>query len=88
MKKVILVDELPDKCLGCDFYDGFCMATAEAKGREISRSFVYISKEEATTRPSWCPLKEMPMPRCTMDITEYCCGVASGWNECIEEMLK
>lgn len=52
-KGYILVNEIPNSCIGCIFCDmGFCQAVHE--GGE------YIPDEDIDRKPNWCPIHKLP----------------------------
>lgn len=47
-KGYVLIDKIPETCIGCMFYDmGFCQAVDEK----------YISDDEIKHTPDWCPIQ-------------------------------
>ena len=82
MKAILVIDEMPTRCLGCPCYyedRGRCQKTWE-------------SVEDEFARPSWCPLKPMPQKKNTdmrlsaMDEwLEH--SERIGFNKCIDEIL-
>ena len=57
MSKAILVMDMPDSCMGCNFL--YCDAennSESCQAREKSR----IVDLENDDKPDWCPLREMP----------------------------
>ena len=78
MKAILVIDEMPTRCLGCPCY-------YEDKGRCQN---TWESVEDDLARPSWCPLKPLPdkidqgYPCDTYDE-----GYGDGWDACIDEIL-
>ena len=70
--KAILVVDMPKSCEDCPCTDYmFCYATQ--KELEI---------DWEVNKPSWCPLKPMPMR------SVWKGDFSDGWNACIEEIEK
>ena len=82
MSKGILVMDMPDSCMRCNFL--YCDAennSESCQAREKSR-IVDLEKED---KPDWCPLREMTERKdvpsvATMKDLAYICG----WNACID----
>ena len=84
MSKAILVMDMPDSCMGCNFL--YCDAennSESCQAREKSR-IVDLEKED---KPDWCPLREMPEEREENHIGTYEYNFNEGWNACIDAMI-
>ena len=88
-KAVLIMDEMPEDCTMCKFWnskDNECYATGI---EELS-----LNSEEA--KPDWCPLRKLPerMEVCgTYNAAYYAKGgkmpsYKIGWNACLDEILK
>ena len=63
MSKAVLVMDMPDSCMGCNFL--YCDAennSESCQAREKSR----IVDLENDDKPDWCPLREMPEKKKTI----------------------
>lgn len=89
MAKAVLVMDNPEDCTMCKFWnskDDECYATGV---EELS-----LNSEEA--KPDWCPLRELPekMEVCGTYNSEYYAkggkmsSYKTGWNACLDEILK
>ena len=80
MSKAVLIMDMPDSCMGCNFL--YCDAennTESCQAIEKER-IVDLEKED---KPDWCPLRPMP-EKVTEDGLE-CYGelkYMQGWNDC------
>ena len=80
--KAVLVIDMPDSCDKCVlkslglFNNSFCKATKEFVG-------------DINTRPSSCPLKELPKFNSTEHV-DYAheASEINGWNKCLENILE
>lgn len=92
MSKSILVIDTPETCLDCKFcreiqegIEACCELSDEPNDKEICRM---IDVGYCQEKPDWCPLKDMPekryhnLPDCRLKVYD------SGWNDCIDEILK
>lgn len=53
VKGYVLIEEIPETCIGCIFFDmGFCQA--------IHKGGEYIPDEDIERKPDWCPIRELP----------------------------
>lgn len=85
-KAVLVMDEMPEDCTMCKFWnskDDECYATGV---EELS-----LNSEEA--KPDWCPLRELPEKKEELSVEEYEFGglgkaFVSGWNAYLDEILK
>ena len=87
MSKAILVMDMPDSCMGCNFL--YCDAennSESCQAREKSR-IVDLEKDD---KPDWCPLREMPEKKETHTVLvlnaagSWSEAMKSGWNACID----
>jgi hypothetical protein len=86
MAKAVLVMDNPEDCTMCKFWnskDDECYATGV---EELS-----LNSEEA--KPDWCQLRELPEREEELPVEKYEFGglgkaFTSGWNACLDEILK
>ena len=83
MSKAILVMDMPDSCMGCNFL--YCDAENNSdlcQAREKSR-IVDLENED---KPDWCPLREMPEKKKTIGTESETERIYMncGWNDCID----
>ena len=83
MSKAILVMDMPDSCMGCNFL--YCEAennSESCQAREKSR-IVDLEKDD---KPDWCPLREMPEKKKTIGTESETERIYMncGWNDCID----
>lgn len=87
MGKSILVIDTLRGCFYCPFYKcpGFCQITS----KNVLKTTVNDSGVEDTCLqfPNWCPLKEIPQKKPDKAMGEWL-DFNSGWNACIDEILK
>ena len=82
MSKAILVMDMPDSCMGCNFL--YCDAENNSESCQ-AREKARIVDLENEDKPDWCPLRKMPERKdvpsvATMKDLAYICG----WNACID----
>ena len=83
MKAILVLDEMPISCMGCNFLHCEIEENKEyCEAREI-RKQVDLAKEE---KPDWCQLKPMPEKKANAIGTNYQRFV-KGYNACIDEIL-
>ena len=83
MSKAILVIDMPDSCMGCNFL--YCDAennSESCQAREKSR-IVDLKNDD---KPDWCPLREMPEKKKTIGTESETERIYMncGWNDCID----
>ena len=83
MSKAVLVMDMPDSCMGCNFL--YCDAennSESCQAREKSR----IVDLENDDKPDWCPLREMPEKKKTIGTESETERIYMncGWNDCID----
>lgn len=85
MKKVVLLMNVPEKCLDCNL----CVLDMDG-----SISCYYNKREicsnvgENNSRPNWCPLKSLPEEDHENHYPdELEDGYADGWNDCLREII-
>ncbi len=90
MAKAVLVMDNPESCFECNFLycDGdtnldSCQAREEARPVD----------SETYKKPDWCPLRKLPEKKEELSVEEYEFGrlgkaFTSGWNACLDEILK
>lgn len=78
MSKAILVIDMPNSCLQC-----------ELSTDDDFTCFCVVNSVECSTvsRPTWCPLKEVPKKKKDTLMTNYSRYVR-GWNDCIDRILE
>ena len=83
MSKAVLVMEMPEGCLDCDFHNyHFCNVT----GRNIDKNLYDIMEDN---KPDWCPLKKLPEEiHSEFYMYEYAYGYDDGWNNCLKKILE
>ena len=84
MSKAILVMDMPTDCEDCPLFKDGDKGERECKATRKGTEYDYYK-----TRPSWCPLREVPQKQVNncLDNT-YQRGAKDGWNFCISEILK
>ena len=83
MSKAVLVLDMPDSCMGCNFL--YCDAennTESCQAREKAR-IVNLEKE---IKPDWCPLRPIPKKKRTIGTESENDKLLMncGWNDCID----
>ena len=89
MSKAVLVMDMPNSCMGCNFL--YCDVESNVdscQAREISKP-INLEKED---KPDWCPLRPMPDKNEILHTNQYQFGVlgrgfSEGWNACIDKIL-
>ena len=89
MSKAVLVMDMPDSCMGCNFL--YCDAennSESCQAREKSR-MVDLEKED---KPDWCPLRPMPEKKPLKGNVSNIQRMmeemgAVSWNACIDAMI-
>ena len=84
MSKAILVIDMPKSCKECqlrfdDDWSRWCPCPVEENTTDIYDYF------ENSTKPDWCPLKELPEK---YDIRDSNFEYESGYNACIDKILE
>lgn len=89
-EKAILVTDMPINCINCFLgVPSREKHTGQLCWKCVKEPTLMITKEEAKSKPSWCPLKPVPKPQvhhCTDN--EFQRGAKTGYNACITEILK
>lgn len=89
MKAILVIDEMPKNCSDCWLHRNE-YSDYEKVWEDICHNAEHechvLSKTNYIKRPSWCPLKPMPMEMRTDgdDIEED--SYWQGWNDCLEEI--
>ena len=84
-EKVVLVLDEPMDCEHCPLPDISSMSGDRlclAYGRK------WIETQNEGMKPDWCPLKQMPKPRCETIGDETPDMEAHGWNTCLEVIAQ
>lgn len=83
MSKAILVMDMPKCCDECSLhYERDCEDYCDI-GNE------YIDINVLKSKPNWCPLQPMPEYLSSeVGLTEFQMGARSGYNLCIDDILK
>lgn len=86
MSKSVLVIDTPENCIKCEF----SARRLGGKGRcALNKDCGNVIPDNG--KPDWCPLKELPEKKIRNELIadkEWGCGFASGYNYCIDEILK
>lgn len=79
MSKAVLIMDMPDSCMGCNF-----MHIDEENGVENCQAKENVRKIdiEKEAKPDWCPLH--PLPDIKMDRLNINKSFCDGWNACID----
>lgn len=81
VRNAILVIDMPESCMGCNFM--YCDEennTESCQAREKA-TIVYLEKED---KPDWCPLHPMPEKKPKYLSINNKKGYCEGWNACID----
>ena len=83
MSKAILVMDMPDSCMGCNFL--YCDAENNSESCQ-AREKARIVDLENDDKPDWCPLREMPEKKKTIGTESETERIYMncGWNDCID----
>lgn len=83
MSKAILVIDMPDSCMGCNFL--YCDAENNSESCQ-AREKARIVNLENEDKPDWCPLREMPEKKKTIGTESETERIYMncGWNDCID----
>lgn len=75
MKAILILDEMPERCKDCPFYDGMeCYATGEQTfENDCGKSYIAVDDDEQ--RQSWCPL---------IDADSICKKIEKAWIDMME----
>lgn len=93
MAKAVLVMDMPETCCDCRFcrelHEGIeacCELADEPSGDSLYRSI----DEYCYHRPDWCPLRELPKHKRTIDIENEINRILMnvGYNACLDEILE
>lgn len=82
MKGIIVVKDFPKNCRDCDYFGTLCKIT--------NKKCNWYSEDG---KPEWCPIKPVPEKMEEKENAVSIPGVfmegrVSGWNACIDEILK
>ena len=80
MAKAVLVTDMPESCLGCNFM--YCdeeSDTETCQAMETTRDIDLIED-----RPDWCPLRELPDEKCGA----WTDGMIAAYNKYLSEVLE
>lgn len=89
MSKAILVMDMPDSCMGCNFL--YCDAESNSESCQAREKALVIDFEKVD-KPDWCPLREMPEKKKETELRKVSDDEVwrvplpenSGWNACID----
>lgn len=101
MSKAILVMDMPKLCLECPFmymsediplgnftYQSLFRCKGEPEGLcEDDGDTVYLNDIMMKSKPTWCPLKEVPQKKELYLSINNKRGYCEGYNACIDEIL-
>ena len=88
MAKTVLVMDMPECCADCQLADD------DPSGLYCPLADDYYDGTDSTEdKASWCPLRELPEKKEELSVEEYEFGglgkaFTSGWNACLDEILK
>ena len=100
MGKAILVMDMPESCMGCNFM--YCDAENNSESCQAKETARVVDLEKES-KPDWCPLRPIPeeleLNKIRQEAIEEDCyddtngideaylqGKVSGWNACIDAM--
>lgn len=76
MSKAVLIMDMPENCFHCKLQDW-------------ANCRIVKGCHTGNKRPNWCPLQPIPEYLSTeVGLTEFQMGVRSGYNLCIDNILK
>ena len=85
MKAILILDEMPKKCLKCPIGKNISIPLETCIQCPIGKCVI---DEETKTRPDWCPLKPMSEKKDRNKVVgDYLRGIVDGYNACIDEIL-
>lgn len=100
MSNGIIVVDIPERCVDCDFCrviyeaEACCEMTIDPNDHDCLR----MIEEYNRSKPDWCPIKSLPDHKevdlfpadrgmlAEMSVLEI--GKQIGWNECLDEILN
>lgn len=93
MSKAVLVIDIPEICIDCQFCCEFhkqtkacCSITDDDKDKSLMKEIDY-EYGYCQGKPDWCPLMDLPEKDNFDDpYDEYYTGYRDGWNRCLEEI--
>lgn len=94
MSKAVLVIDIPESCSKCKFMYEFQGIKKCQLMNVLNNGASKLSQSTFTEkRHDWCPLRELPEKKEELPIEEYEFGslgkaFTSGWNACLDEILK
>ena len=81
MSKAVLVMDMPESCMGCNFmYCDILGNTESCQAKETART-IDLEKYD---KPDWCPLRPMPEKRECNGLLDFDDSVSYGFNLCID----
>ena len=90
MNKTVLVMDMPESCLDCQFcieldegIEAICGLVADQYDDSLFRE---IDGDYCQDKPHWCPLKPMPDKFVFNSLING--TYEEGWNACIDEISK
>ena len=96
MAKAVLIMNMPRNCSDCIFcrelhegVEACCKLEDEPNDNTLYR----MIDDYCRHKPDWCPLRELPEKKEELSVEEYEFGglgkaFTSGWNACLDEILK
>lgn len=83
MSKAVLVMDMPDSCMCCNFL--YCDAENNSESCQ-AREKARIVDLENEDKPDWCPLRKMPEKKKTIGTKSETERIYMncGWNDCID----
>lgn len=81
MSKAVLVIDMPESCMGCNFmYCDILGNTESCQAKETART-IDLEKYD---KPDWCPLRPVPEKKPEYLSINSEKGYCDGWNACID----
>lgn len=99
MSKAILIMDMPNSCVECEFQannvrdDPICILCTESCIEQFVTKDEYKRIDtDLKSKPDWCPLRSMPEKMQVCGTYPQPDGITPsykfGWNACIDEILK
>lgn len=89
MSKAVLLMDMPESCMGCNFmYCDIDNNKESCQAKENARP-IDLEKE---SKPDWCPLRPMPKKKLSCDVhnvQSMAEGIAAAsWNACFDAIME